>query len=311
MSHFIKSFLKTSDLELSQILSLFETARNDKQTFLKTGEFSQKFSKSSVVALLFFEASTRTRLSFEMAAHRLGGRITFFDGASKEGSSLIKGESLEDTFWTVHAMMPDAIVVRCGDDFPLYKLSESAKCPIINAGCGTDAHPTQALLDVFTMLEFMPTLKNKNILFVGDVRHSRVVGSHRELLPRLGANLGVLGPAEWTDGLDQNMTVMNRLDEALEWADVVMGLRIQFERHAGSAAYSRDEFIAKYQIHKKHASFLKPSALLMHPGPVNWGVEFDPSVRELTHFKMWNQKTNGVFIRAALMKSLLNGSKND
>jgi len=309
MSQFIKSFLKTSDLELSQISSLYEAARNYKQIFLSTGEFPQVFSQNTVVALLFFEASTRTRLSFEMGAYRLGGRVTFFDGASKEGSSLIKGESLEDTFWTVHAMMPDMMVVRCGDDLPLYKLSEQAHCPVINAGYGTDTHPTQALLDVFTMLEFLPTLKGKNILFVGDVRHSRVVGSHRELPICYGAQLGVLGPEEWTSGLESNITVMNKLEDALEWADVIIGLRIQFERHTHGNSFSRDEFIKKYQIHKKHGCYLKPSTLLMHPGPVNWGVEFDPSVRELPQFKMWNQKTNGVFVRAALMRTLREGSK--
>lgn len=310
MSQFIKSFLKTSDLDIPQIQLLFEDAKKYKQHFLKTGVFPSQFSKKSVVALLFFEASTRTRLSFEMATLRLGGSSTFFDGASKEGTSLIKGESLEDTFWTVHAMMPDAIVVRCGDEFPLHKMREKVKCPLINGGYGTESHPTQALLDVFTMLESFPSLEGKNILFVGDIRHSRVVGSHRELLPKLGANLGVLGPEQWTTGLEKNIRVMNRMDEALKWADVVMGLRIQFERHAAHSLFSREEFIKMYQIQKQHGALMKSDALLMHPGPVNWGVEFDPSVRELPHFKMWHQKSNGVFVRAALMNYLMNGSSH-
>lgn len=310
MSQIIKSFLKTSDLEISQIKSLFNEAQEAKAHFLKTGVFPIQFPKKSVVALLFFEASTRTRLSFEVAAQRLGGSTTFFDGASKEGTSLIKGETLEDTFWTVHAMMPDAIIVRCGEEFPLYSLRDKVKCPLINGGYGKDSHPTQALLDVFTMLESFPSLAGKNILFVGDIRHSRVVGSHRELLPKLGANLGVLGPEQWTQGLEKNIRVMNKLEEALEWADVVMGLRIQFERHLEGSVFSRDEFIKNYQIQKQHGSKMKSSALLMHPGPVNWGVEFDPSVRELPHFKMWNQKSNGVFIRAALMHQMLSRSSN-
>lgn len=311
MSHFIKSFLKTSDLSISQTLSLFEEAKNYKAHFLKTGVFPSQFSKRTVVALLFFEASTRTRLSFEVAAQRLGGTSTFFDGASKEGTSLIKGETLEDTFWTVHAMMPDAIIVRCGDEFPLYNMREKVQCPIINGGFGTESHPTQALLDVFTMLESFSSLEGKNILFVGDIRHSRVVGSHRELLPKMGANLGVLGPDAWTSGLEKNIRVMTKMEDALEWADVVMGLRIQFERHSTNSVFSREDFIKTYQIQKQHGAMMKPSALLMHPGPVNWGVEFDPSVRELPHFKMWNQKTNGVFIRAALMNQLLGRSNND
>ncbi len=310
MSQIIKSFLQTSDLEIPQILSLFDDAKKMKQHFFKSGIFPTQFSQKRVIALLFFEPSTRTRLSFEMAALRLGGASTFFDGASKEGTSLIKGETLEDTFWTVHAMMPDAIIVRCGDDFPLYNVRDKVKCPVINGGYGTDSHPTQALLDVFTMCESFPSLEGKNVLFVGDIRHSRVVGSHRELLPKLGANLGVLGPEQWTAGLESNIRVMNKMDEALEWADVVMGLRIQFERHAAHSLFSREEFIKTYQLQKKHGNMMKPDALLMHPGPVNWGVEFDPSVRELQHFRMWHQKSNGVFVRAALMNSLITGGKN-
>lgn len=310
MSQIIKSFLKASDLDIPQIRSLFEETQKMKRHFLKTGVFPSQFSQKSVVALLFFEPSTRTRLSFEMATLRLGGSSTFFDGASKEGTSLIKGESLEDTFWTVHAMMPDAIIVRCGDDFPLYSVRDKVKCPVINGGFGTDSHPTQALLDVFTMLESFSSLEGKNILFVGDIRHSRVVGSHRELLPQLGANLGVLGPDQWTQGLESNIRVMNKMEEALQWADVVMGLRIQFERHAAHSLLSREEFIKTYQIQKRHGAMMKPTALLMHPGPVNWGVEFDPSVRELDQFRMWHQKSNGVFVRAALMKHLMNGSNN-
>lgn len=307
MSQIIKSFLKTSDLDIPHIFELFKEAKSYKDYFLKNGVFPKTFPQRKVVALLFFEASTRTRLSFEVAAQRLGGSTSFFDGASKEGTSLIKGESLEDTFWTVHAMLPDAIVVRCGDDFPLYKMREKVKCPLINGGYGTDSHPTQALLDVFTMLESFASLEGKNILFVGDIRHSRVVGSHRELLPKLGANLGVLGPSQWTQGLEKNIRVMTQMNEALAWADVVMGLRIQFERHAEGSIFSREEFIKQYQLKKEHGLLMKKEALLMHPGPVNWGVEFDPSVRELTHFKMWNQKTNGVFVRAALMNHLLSG----
>lgn len=310
MSQIIKSFLKTSDLEIPQIHSLFEDAKKMKQHFFKTGIFPTQFPQKSVVALLFFEPSTRTRLSFEMATLRLGGSSTFFDGASKEGTSLIKGETLDDTFWTVHAMMPDAMIVRCGDDFPLYSVRDRVKCPVINGGYGTDSHPTQALLDVFTMLESFSSLEGKNILFVGDIRHSRVVGSHRELLPKLGAHLGVLGPEQWTQGLESNIRVMNKMDEALQWADVVMGLRIQFERHAAHSLFSREEFIKTYQIRKEHGAKMKSSALLMHPGPVNWGVEFDPSVRELAHFRMWHQKSNGVFVRAALMNLLMNGGKN-
>lgn len=305
-SSFPSSFLSTKDLSLSQLSQLFSTASDIKKYFLKTQQFPQIFSNHPVIALLFFEASTRTRLSFEMAIHRLGGRCTFFDGASKEGSSLIKGESLEDTFWTVHSMGPNAIVVRCGDDFNLFKAQEKTSTPLINAGYGTHSHPTQALLDVFTMLESFSTLKDKKILFIGDIQHSRVAMSHMELLPRFGAHVGVVGPSVFTQNLSsQGIKVFETLEDSLPWADVVVGLRIQFERHSGQNNFSLEKYIESYQLQKKHSVFLKKDALVFHPGPVNWGVEFLPEIREWPHFKMWQQKQNGVFVRAALLQSLL------
>lgn len=302
------SFLDTKDLGIDEISHLFIEAKKLKEDFLKTGYFPQAQSFRAplkpLIALLFFEASTRTRLSFEMAIQRMGGLTTFFDGASKEGTSLIKGETFEDTFWTLHAMLPDSIIVRCGDELELHKLRQKAKVPLINAGLGTQSHPTQALLDVFTMLENFESLSGKNILFIGDIRHSRVAHSHMELLPRLHANVGVAGPEVFTRDLPGDLERFSRLEDGLQWADVIVGLRVQFERHQGADVFSRDEFIEKFQVQGRHGKLFKPDALLFHPGPVNWGVEFDPSVRELTGFKMWDQKQNGVFVRAALLHTL-------
>lgn len=299
------SFLDTNDLATDEINSLFKDAQKIKSEFFKTGHFPAFNSRSKpLIALLFFEASTRTRLSFEMAIQRLGGMTTFFDGASKEGTSLIKGETFEDTFWTLHSMMPDAIIVRCGDELNLHKLREAAHIPLINAGFGTRSHPTQALLDVFTMLESLETIAGKNILFIGDIRHSRVAHSHMELLPRFQSKMGVAGPEVFTRGLPGNLERFAKLEDGLAWADVIVGLRVQFERHQGKDVFSRDEFISKFQVTKEHGRLFKKDALLFHPGPVNWGVEFDPSVRELSHFKMWDQKQNGVFVRAALLQKI-------
>jgi aspartate carbamoyltransferase catalytic subunit len=295
------SFLDTKDLSIDEIRLLFIEAKKIKEEFLKTGVFPKPFQFKPLIALLFFEASTRTRLSFEMAIQRLGGMTTFFDGSSKEGSSLIKGETYDDTFWTLHSMLPDAIIVRCGDQLDLHKLREQSKRPLINAGFGTQSHPTQALLDVFTMLESFESLTDKNVLFIGDVRHSRVAHSHMELLPRLKANVGVAGPEQFTRDLPTGLKRFSGLDEALAWADVIVGLRIQFERHEGKEAFSREDFISQFQITKQHGRLFRKDALLFHPGPVNWGVELDPSVRELPNFKMWDQKQNGVFVRAALL----------
>lgn len=303
MSSPVFSFLETDDLSQQEIEGLFAQAKTIKNDFLKHRSFSKtNFSQHSLLlSLLFFEPSTRTRSSFEMAALRMGWQTTFFDGASKEGSSLIKGESFEDTFWTLHAMGPNILVVRCGDELRLTELRKKTQIPLINAGYGTHSHPTQALLDVFTMQESFSDLTNKNILFVGDVRHSRVAHSHFKFLSTLGAHVGVVGPQSFLQGISSSHKSFTQLSEALPWADVVVGLRVQFERHENSNQFSRDEYIKNYQLSLEKAKFLKPSALVFHPGPVNWGLEFDPSVRELPHFKMWQQKQNGVYVRAALL----------
>jgi aspartate carbamoyltransferase catalytic subunit len=306
MSSQVFSFLETDDLSLPEIEGLFAQAKNIKKDFLTHRHFlSSTFACSSenklLSSLLFFEPSTRTRSSFEMAALRMGWQSSFFDGASKEGSSLIKGETFEDTFWTLHAMGPNVLVVRCGDELPLFQLRKKTQIPLINAGCGTHSHPTQALLDVFTMRESFPDLIGKNILFVGDVSHSRVAKSHFRLLPKLGAQVGVVGPEAFLKQNPADVKSFADLKEALPWADVVVGLRVQFERHSEPSAFTREAYIEKFQIKSTHANLLKSSALLFHPGPVNWGLEFDPSVRELPHFKMWQQKQNGVYVRAALL----------
>ncbi len=303
MSSPVFSFLETDDLSQKEIEGLFAQATTIKSDFLKHRSFAKTaFSNPSLLlSLLFFEPSTRTRSSFEMAALRMGWQTTFFDGASKEGSSLIKGETFDDTFWTLHAMGPNILVVRSGDELNLPELRKKTQIPLINAGYGTHSHPTQALLDVFTMRESFEDLKSKNILFVGDVRHSRVAHSHFRFLSSLGANIGVVGPESFLTGILPSFASFTQLSEALPWADVVVGLRVQFERHGEKNSFSRDEYIRDYQLDIIKAKNLKPTALVFHPGPVNWGLEFDPSVRELPQFKMWQQKQNGVYVRAALL----------
>lgn len=310
MSSPVFSFLETDDLTLDEIEGLFAQAKKIKNDFLKNRSFSrQHFSaRPQLLSLLFFEPSTRTRSSFEMAALRMGWQTTFFDGASKEGSSLIKGESYEDTFWTLQAMGPNILVVRCGDELKLHQFRKTTQVPLINAGWGTQSHPTQTLLDVFTMRESMESLLGKNILFVGDVRHSRVAQSHFRFLPKMGAHIGVVGPAAFLQDVATTTKTFTSLSSALPWADVVVGLRVQFERHGESSSFSKEDYIKQFQIRAEHKNLLKPQALLFHPGPVNWGLEFDPGVRDLPHFKMWEQKQNGVYVRAALLDRV--ASKN-
>lgn len=302
MASKVFSFIDTKQLTVGDIKSLFSQAKEIKAQFYKSGRFPDVWSQNPLITLLFFEASTRTRFSFDVAIQRLSGSSIYFDGASKEGTSLVKGESLADTFWTVHAMRPDAIVVRCGADLDLKALTEQTEVPLVNAGLGSESHPTQALLDTFTLLEHFPSVEGRKILFVGDINHSRVAHSHMEMLPRLGAEVAVVGPESFLAGTPKNIKQFESLKEAIPWADVCVCLRVQFERHGDKASFAKDEFIKNYQVHGGLGSLFKKEALLFHPGPVNWGIEMNPNVKSLPAFKMWEQKENGVYTRAALLR---------
>lgn len=305
MTKRVKSFIDTEQLSNSDVEQLFSQAKKIKANFSETGQFVAPSQLNPVVALLFFEASTRTRFSFDIASRRIGGQTVLFDLGAKAGTSVAKGESLEDTFWTVHAMRPDVIVVRSGESLDMKALATKTQVPLLNAGFGTHSHPTQALLDMFTMLESYPSLESKNILFVGDVLHSRVAHSHMRLLPRFGANVGVAGPKEFQQGLPEATPTFSNLKDALAWADVCVCLRVQFERHEEAQSFSQQDFIDAFQVRKEHQPYFKPGALLFHPGPVNWGIEMSEDVKDMPQFCMWQQKENGVYVRAALLQWIL------
>jgi aspartate carbamoyltransferase catalytic subunit len=269
--------------------------------------------KGPVICCLFFEPSTRTRMSFQMAAYRLGFQVLTMELSA--GSSLSKGETLTDTVLNFAAMRPDLLVVRYGSSRELDNLLPTLDVPVLNAGSGTMAHPTQGLLDAYTLRqEWGPEtdgLKGKRVLIFGDVLHSRVARSNFDVLTKLGAEVGVFGPAnmlpsEKAEGgvmAEYKIRIFDTLDEALPWADACMGLRIQLERHETKELDSN--YLSQYGLTRERLRLLKDDAVILHPGPINHGVEFATEVVEDRRSRVLKQVTNGVTIRAALLAMIL------
>ena len=452
----IQSFLRVDDLSETDIPRLFSRAKTIKDQ-LKKGQ-SLESLRTKQVTLIFSESSTRTKMSFQLAAQRLGAQCMIIDNV--QASSMSKGETFLDTFWTLHSMAPDLFIIRCGDSEPLQEIAEKTKIPVINGGFGSKAHPTQALLDLFTMKEHfgspededLEDLKGLKVLFVGDVGHSRVVRSDIKLFRKFGIKPGIYSPWEIDKSFSREMALSKKghqdksgssekklekidlskkqnqqdleedkedcsreikeweneieifddLKKAVSWCDVYMGLRIQFERDSLLESLKRTlsmlssddrqkvsqgtEFLQKTLEHKIPLEFtsrdwqealqeggflckflketgrwesweplstsyyalygfqpspseqmlnwephmrkilrkiqnsyyilkytlnqtilekLSDKAIIMHPGPVNWGVEFDLLVRSDPRLCLWKQKENGVYIRASLMELLL------
>lgn len=266
------------------------------------GGFTSLIRKS--ISLLFLEPSTRTRLSFERAAHHLGYSVSLLSGV--QGSSLEKGESPSDTFLNLIAMQPDAVVVRSSDAFPLIDLAAQTDIPLICAGWGKKAHPTQALLDAVTLFEHWQSLQQQRILFCGDLAHSRVLASHRELLSGLGIAVGFWSPPEWQlSNLLPNEILFTHKKEALEWAQAIIGLRWQKERHESDFDLNAD--LKSYQLKQADLLGLKNSPLILHPGPVGWGEEFHSDIQCYPFNKILTQVHNGVWTRAQLLLTATRG----
>lgn len=275
----------------------------------------QQTGLAPVVCCLFFEPSTRTRMSFQIASYRLGYQVLTMELASGPGagSSLAKGESLSDTVLNFAAMKPDVLVVRYGQsqdlDELLPKIEGRFGIPVINAGSGTMAHPTQGLLDAYTLRKEWGSLDGKKVLIFGDVRHSRVARSNFDVLSKLGAVVGACGPESMMPSIEQmpGVKVFASLDEALPWADAVMGLRIQLERHDAKTLdlHSMSEYHARYGLTGERLKSLKSSALILHPGPINHGVEFSPEITRDPRSRVLDQVGHGVHVRAALLALVL------
>lgn len=296
-----QSLLDLQSLDITQVSSLFSLADHFSVRKEKL-ESQQGFGKTG--ALLFFEPSTRTRLSFESACIRSGVYPLLLEG--KAGSSLEKGETLEDTILNVNAMNPAFLVVRCGDELNLKELAEKIQTPILNAGWGRKGHPTQALLDAYTIYRRLGTCQGQRLLIVGDVKHSRVAASHFELAKVLGYEVALCGPTGFLPAQTE-CKVFDDIEEAFSWAQVAMALRVQLERHAEKHALH--EYREKFGFTAKNLRALSDQALILHPGPINHGVEMDSEVLQDPRCQVLTQVSNGVLIRQSLIHTILTGEK--
>ena len=264
------------------------------------------FLKGFTVLNLFFEPSTRTRISFEMAAQRLGAHVVNF---SKTGSSVAKGETLRDTILSLDAMKPDLIVVRNSEPFTPKFVAENSNACVINAGDGAHEHPTQALLDTFTMSLYKKDFTKLKIAIVGDIIHSRVARSNIIALNKLGAKVTLVGPPTLVPEKFSKMgvEVSYDFDKIIPHMDIIMMLRIQLERQKSGLFPSLSEYHKLYGLTENRLKNTKKDALIMHPGPINRGVEFDGSVADSERSLILEQVANGVAVRMALLTLLLRG----
>jgi aspartate carbamoyltransferase catalytic subunit len=234
------------------------------------GRRSAERLHGKIVFNLFYENSTRTAMSFATAAHRLGASAI---SLSVERSSIQKGETLEDTARTLNAMRPDALVIRHRENGAPAAVALIVDAPVLNAGDGTNEHPTQALLDAATIRQRLGRIEGLKVAICGDIRHSRVARSNAKLLPRLGAEVRLAGPPGLApDGMS--------VDEAIAGADLVMMLRVQRERLEEDLGDAPGEYLARYGLTRERLATASESAVVMHPGPMNRGVEIDPSVAD-------------------------------
>ena len=307
MSHRFRHLLAIEPLDAAQITFLLDQAKPF-QEFQRYPLKKLATLRGKSVALLFFESSTRTRISFATAAARLGADTMSLQA---ESSSLKKGESLVDTVQTLLAMKPDAIVMRHSASGAAEFISRRVDVPVINAGDGLHEHPTQALLDALTIRDRRGTLDACKIAIIGDILHSRVARSNIHLLSKFGAQVTLCGPAMWLPGelecLAPGVRLVPKLEDALDGAEVVMALRIQQER-LHEPSLSAEEYILQYQLTPARLRRARPNAIVMHPGPMIRGLEIDPAVADSPQSCIREQVTNGLAIRMAVLFELIAGS---
>jgi aspartate carbamoyltransferase catalytic subunit len=265
--------------------------------------------RGQTIVLFFYEPSTRTRTSFDLAAKRLSADAL---SISASGSSLVKGETLLDTARNLEAMSADVVVLRHSSSGAPHLLARHLKAGVINAGDGTHAHPTQALLDLLTVRQAKGKIAGLRVAIVGDIAHSRVARSNVTGFTKMGAEVVVAGPPTMMPvGMERlGARVTHRLDEALEGADVVMMLRIQRERQQGHLFSTEREYAETFGLSEKRLRLAHPEAIVMHPGPMNRGVEIDPALADGERSVILDQVANGVAVRMALLYLVAGGTRN-
>lgn len=287
----MRNLLRIKDLSNEEIIELIELALE-----LKKGRkinLNRKIYSSN----LFFENSTRTKLSFEVAQRNLGFDVIPFDVST---SSVSKGESLYDTCKTLESLGIDLLVIRHFQN-EYYKELENINIPIINGGDGTGEHPSQCLLDLMTIYEEFKTFKDLKIAIVGDVKHSRVANSNYEALIKLGAKVELIAPETLSDFKTR------KIDDVIEEVDVCMLLRIQLERH--QSQYNNEKYLEHFGLTHTRYNKLKETSIVLHPAPVNRGVEIESELVEADKSRIFTQMENGVYMRMAIILKCLEGEK--
>jgi aspartate carbamoyltransferase catalytic subunit len=297
------------------LLDIESISRQDVEAILSRSKTfqpapGQPFKRTTIlqgrsIVNLFFEASTRTRTSFEIAARRLGAEVL---SITSSGSSVSKGESLVDTLNTLGAMRPDAIVMRHSASGAPHFLSRYLPIPIVNAGDGTHEHPTQALLDALTILDRRGTLEGLRVAIIGDIAHSRVARSNIFLLSKFGAQIVLCGPATLLPPqigqIAPGIELTTDMEHAIRGADVIMMLRVQLERQ-NEAAFPIAEYFSFYGLRLEHVEAAKANVIVMHPGPINRGREIASEVADSQRSAILNQVENGIAVRMAVLERVL------
>ncbi|MCU5179335.1 aspartate carbamoyltransferase [Bacillus toyonensis] len=301
MSHLL-TMSELSELEISEILKDAEDFANGKES---------KTTEQTFVANLFFENSTRTRFSFEVAEKRLGLDVLNF---SADSSSVQKGETLYDTIKTLESIGTKAVVIRHEQDRYFDELKDQVNIPILNAGDGCGNHPTQCLLDLLTIKQEFGSFEGLKIAIVGDIRHSRVARSNAETLTKLGATIYFASPEEWKDEKNTFGTYKN-LDELVPEVDVMMLLRVQHERHDHYETDIMKEYHEKHGLTFEREKRMKEGSIIMHPAPFNRDVEIASELVECERSRIFKQMENGVYVRMAVLKralpNVLGGMKHE
>lgn len=298
----MKHLLGIKQLSAQDIVNILDRADIMKKEVLEGGKKASHLSGKSVVTL-FYENSTRTRLSFELASKYLGATAA---NITASGSSVTKGETLADTGKTIDAMGADVVVIRHSASGAPHLLSNYTNASVVNAGDGMNEHPTQALLDFMTMREKFGSFDGLKVAIVGDVKHSRVARSDIYGLKMLGADVTVCAPSTLMPAEIESfgVQVCDDADVAVQDADVVMGLRIQLERQKSGLFPSVREYHKMFGINERRMALAKPDAIIMHPGPVNRGVELAASIADGPQSHIVKQVTNGVCVRMAVLDML-------